>query len=462
MNKLYTLKFSAVFDRHGEEYSLEAVFFAQDRQGRTYLYAENHVHNRQKEMLSKQVVKCEDRVVEINYKLGNLKGKHALLQGAEKDGSDETMEDLANELMEVNEFLKEVRQERDKLDDSLQKAVTIARRELQEVSDSANANGVDEDDMHKISQAQARLHGAEMLALTGVKVAEFVYDRYGGLIAERLQGESEFTFTTFVPRVIVHSKTERFRYPVPKETTYGDEDDPEGILLKGILYTHKMAKGAPFGMDWSKWSTVLVKIELAPWGVFDKNAYLTTDAMHYAVDEDMVLYCLFKNKEMQGNGKYFEVAFSVQDESMIGFRAPEAKWFSRMNYSVLRTPSVVKTRGGAWVQQDMKFFLNTWMKSHVSSKTYPPRPLRATGIDEDNDGDLSLIHSSDDEETKKKKRHKQYLRKKKGKIEQAKQEAKYQREKQHALPHTNATGSNARAKKGQNKKREGKGWSPIF
>jgi hypothetical protein len=42
MNKLYTLKYAAVFDRFGTEYSLEEVFFAQDKRGRTYLYAEDH------------------------------------------------------------------------------------------------------------------------------------------------------------------------------------------------------------------------------------------------------------------------------------------------------------------------------------------------------------------------------------------------------------------------------------
>ncbi len=502
MYKLYTLKFGAVFDRHGEEYSMEEVFFAQDKQGRTYFYAQNYSYLKRMKDLTENIVKGRKIVYNLQLSLVKQQGDQgkrsenidyekktwedelkkarevlkdvprkeverarngyktqlprAILQAIdeeiryqhllnnkrndedrEDEEDEEIMEELSSKLQEAKEFVLSCSRDIEQMTSSVEHAVSLARKELEEVEHSADQNGGDEDDFLKLSKAKIKLRGAEMLAETGIKSAEFVYDKHGGLIAERLQGEKEFSFRTFVPSVIVYSRKERFRYPVPDGTQYGKKNDPDCILLKGILYTHHTAMGAPFGEDWYKWYNVLTDIKLKLWGVFDKSDVLTTDALHYAVDEDLIMYCLFQSENMRKKGAYVEVAFSVKDESMIGFRPTEAKWFSRMNYSVLRKPQMVKD-GRYWsLRQDMDFFLSTWMISHVSSKNYKPKNSQGP-YDDDKEDDMSSIHSSDDEETKKKKAAQQRRKIKKEILLLRRLEAREEREKEERLPSSGA------------------------
>lgn len=444
MNKLYTLRFGAVFDRYGQEYSLEDVFFAQDKQGRTYLYAENHGIARKRERLHKMIALYQEEIFDIRDMHQEICNRN---KGLDQDGgvqAENQLNKLSKRMEEVSELLEDAKAKRDEMEAkirNLKHAVELARRDFEEASDIVNTGGGYEEELERAYQAEIALRKAELLAETKIQVAEFVYDRHGGLIAERLQGEMDFKFQTFAPRVLVYSMGAIIQYPVPREVMHGEPGETNGILVRGILYTHRLDKRAPMGKDWFQWYSILIQIRLGFWELFAASEYLVTDAQYYAVDEDNVLYVLFKNQDMSDRGELVEVAFSIKDESMIGFRTPESKWFSKMNYSVQRE-SRMEWTGRWWVEkQDRVFSLRTWMKSHVSSKPDPKNYIYNVS---DSDSSESSANSTHSEETKRQKFRKKVKKEMK---EGRKAEARMKRKIEQSLPERNADGQTKTTRK---------------
>ena len=153
------------------------------------------------------------------------------------------------------------------------------------------------------------------------------------------------------------------------------------------------------------------------------------------------------------NEEFVEVAFSLDQESMIGFRTPNEKLFSRMNYSVLRQPRVDRIGRYVRVIQDRKFSLRVWMKSHVSTRK--PKKVYARSKhreeEEDDKRPLSPIHDSDDEETREKKlgrkRREEIEERKKMKKEANMERALEEANNQQAVPKQNAAGETRRGQR---------------
>jgi hypothetical protein len=444
-----------VFDRFGTEYSLEEVFFAQDKRGRTYLYAEDHGHRKRLETLSAVTLKLQELVRKNKRDLDTANNPLDPRQTQTEEVKHQ-IKDLTEDLRLIEEQLETTENEREALKRKLQEEFKHAEKEFQESYTASGAeNNADQTSNNKSGMMTARekaeykMNAAKRTLETGIRTAEFVYNEFGGLIGERLQSEMDFTHVNFVPRVLVHDKVKRSDYPEKKDEQIVSATN--ALFLKGIWY--RGTNGQTILKDhWKAWERALRNTKLILWGVFDESDYLVTDARQYAVDDDMQMYILFRNKHMK-NDEFVEVAFSLYQESMIGFRTLNENLFSRMNYSVLRQPRVEKLGRDVRVIQDRKFFLRVWMKSHVSTRK--PKKVYARSKhrerEEDDKRPLSPIHDSDDEETREKKlgrkRREEIEERKKMKKEANMERALEEANNQQAVPKQNAAGETRRGQR---------------